>query len=188
MAENIFESFDRYIPMAVDAAVPTATQWGAPIAEGGLRWATYKATCRRNGVFTGSSGPRDFNAELFDPISRHLAGGWERAFQRRLPAALDNFLRVTRACLEKFHREAIERARERGTHYTGLGMLAQQLVAHSQRITDVRATVLGIAQELQRDANRAFTPVIQDEMVPAYEGCVAERGMSHAPFSSSQPH
>ncbi|KAG7287089.1 hypothetical protein NEMBOFW57_006592 [Staphylotrichum longicolle] len=176
MAENIFENFDRYIPMAVDAAVPTATQWGAHRADGGLLWATYKATCRRYGVFTGSSGPRDFNAELFDPISRHLAGGWERAFQRRLPAALDSFLRVTRAYLEKFHREAIERAKERGTNYNGLSMLSQQLVAHSQRIADVRAAVLGLAQELQRDANRAFTPVIQDEMMPAYDGCVAERG------------
>lgn len=188
MAENIFENFDRYIPTAVDAAVPTATQWGAHRAEGGLLWATYKATCRRYGVFTGSPGPRDFNAELFDPISRHLAGGWERAFQRRLPAALDSFLRVTRAYLEKFHREAIERAKERGTNYNGLSMLSQQLVAHSQRIADVRAAVLGLAQELQRDANRAFTPVIQDEMMPAYDGCVAERGMSlHTISASPQP-
>jgi hypothetical protein len=177
VTENIFKSFDKYIPMAVDAAVPTATHWGAHRAEGGLLWATYKATCRRNGVFSGSSGPRDFNAELFDPISKHLASGWERAFQRRLPASLDDFLRTIRVALEKFHREATERAKERGTLYHGLNMLAQQLQAHTQRTLDVRGAVLALAQELQREANRGFTPVIQDEMTPAYDGCVAERGM-----------
>ncbi|KAH6855788.1 hypothetical protein B0I37DRAFT_365794 [Chaetomium sp. MPI-CAGE-AT-0009] len=176
LEENIFENFDKYIPAAVDAAVPTATQWGAHRSAGGLLWATYKATCRRNGIFSGSSGPRDFNDELFSPISKHLANGWERAFQRRLPAALDSFARNIKACLSKFHRDATERARARGTQYTGLSRLNQQLEAHSHRILDVGVTILALAQELQREANRAFTPVIQEQMMPAYEDCVAERG------------
>jgi hypothetical protein len=180
LAENIFDTFDKLIPLAINAALPTATQWGAPRGMGGLYWATYKAICRRNGVFCGCSGPRDFNEELFDPVSRHLAGGWERAFQRRLPACLDGFLGALRSRLETFHREATEQARERGggANYNGLAMLAQQLQAHGQRVADMRGGVLALAQELQREANRAFTPVIMDEMVPAYEGCVAERGMS----------
>lgn len=178
MSENIFENFDKYIPAAVEAALPTATQWGAHRSTGGLLWATYKATCRRNGVFSGSSGTRDFNEELFSPISKHLANGWERAFQRRLPVGLDSFLRAVKACLEKFHRDATERARDRGTQYAGLNMLTQQLQGHSQRLADVRGSILGLAQELQREASRSFTPVVQEEMIPAYEGCVAERGMS----------
>ncbi|KAH6632633.1 hypothetical protein F5144DRAFT_574744 [Chaetomium tenue] len=174
--ENIFENFHKYIPAAVEAALPTATQWGAHRSTGGLLWATYKATCRRNGVFAGASGARDFNDELFSPISKHLANGWERAFQRRLPVALDNFPRAIKACIEKFHRDATEQARERGTQYTGLNMLTQQLRGHSQSVADMKASVLGLAQELQREASRSFTPVIQEEMIPAYEGCVAERG------------
>ncbi|KAL2176798.1 uncharacterized protein P884DRAFT_300219 [Thermothelomyces heterothallicus CBS 202.75] len=175
LTENIYENFDRYIPAAVDAALPTASQWGAPRPVG-LFWATYKATCRRNGVFAGASGFHDFNEELFDPISRNLANGWERAFQRRLPWALDNFLRAIRGYLDKFHLEATERARERGTQYTGLNMLTQQLQAHLRRIGDVRTAILTLAQELQREANRGFTPVIQEEMMPAYQGCTDERG------------
>ncbi|KAK4100264.1 hypothetical protein N658DRAFT_516763 [Parathielavia hyrcaniae] len=176
LTEHIFSSFDRYVPMAADGAVPTATQWGAPRAMGGLVWSTYKATCRRNGVFAGASEARDFNAELFDPVSKHLASGWGRAFQRRLPSSLDDFLRTIKVHLEKFHAEATERAKARGTHYNGLHMLGQQLQAHSQRAADVRGAVLALAQEMQREANRGFTPVIQDEMTPAYEGCVEERG------------
>ncbi|EQB52846.1 hypothetical protein CGLO_07495 [Colletotrichum gloeosporioides Cg-14] len=53
-----------------------------------MLWATYKATCRRSGVYAGASGPRDFNAELFELISKQLATGWESAFERRLPYGL----------------------------------------------------------------------------------------------------
>ncbi|GAB1316634.1 Dynamin N-terminal domain-containing protein [Madurella fahalii] len=176
LAENVFEKFDQYIPKAIDDAVPTATQWGAPRDMGGLLWATYKATCRRNGIFSGSSGPRDFNEELFAPISKHLASGWERAFQRRLPSCLDDFLREVRARLTAFHREATEGASGRGDNYNGLNMLSQQLQAHSQRVSGIRDVLMALAQDLQRDANRAFTPVIQSEMTQAYEGCFAERG------------
>ncbi|KAL2258691.1 hypothetical protein VTK26DRAFT_7888 [Humicola hyalothermophila] len=176
LTDNIYENFDRYIPAAVDEAVKTATDWGAPKALGGLVWSTYKATCRRNGIFAGSAGPRDLNDELFSPISRHLASGWERAFQRRFPACPDNFIRAVRTLLQTFHREATERARERGTNYTGLGMLAQQLEAHSHRLTDIRVAIMTMTQELQRECNRGFTPAIQWEMMPAYQGCVEERG------------
>lgn len=180
--ENIYEKFDLYVSKAAEEAVLTATQWGAPRALGGLVWATYKATCRRNGVFHGASGARDFREELFAPISRHLASGWERAFQRRLPTCLDEFVRTVRTHLTTSHREATERAGERGNNFTGLNMLAQQLQAHSQRISDTRDALLALAQELQTDANRGFTPIIQNEMTPAYEGSYAEQGM--APIAS----
>ncbi|KAG9737576.1 hypothetical protein KCU73_g9964, partial [Aureobasidium melanogenum] len=48
--------------------------------KGGLYWATYKAVVRRQGVFTGSGGLSDFNAQLTEPIYKHLANGWEKAF------------------------------------------------------------------------------------------------------------
>ncbi|KAK4192432.1 hypothetical protein QBC35DRAFT_483760 [Podospora australis] len=68
--ENIYGNFDKCIPVAIDTSAITAQGWGAHRDSGGLLWATYKATCRRSGVFTGSAGPRDFNQELFEPISR----------------------------------------------------------------------------------------------------------------------
>ncbi|KXH59773.1 hypothetical protein CSAL01_06422 [Colletotrichum salicis] len=80
LSESIYDYFDLSIPMAASAASPMASGWGAHRSEGGMFWATYKATCRRAGVYTGAFGPRDFNAELLEPISRQLASGWERAF------------------------------------------------------------------------------------------------------------
>lgn len=73
--EHIFECFNSAIPKAIRDAVNTASGWGAHKSMGGMYWATYKATVRRQGVYSGASGPRDFNQELFDPISRDLATG-----------------------------------------------------------------------------------------------------------------
>ncbi|KAM7187037.1 hypothetical protein V8F33_011456 [Rhypophila sp. PSN 637] len=168
LAENIYEKFDHFIPKATEAAVPTATGWGAPRKEGGMFWATYKATCRRNGVFSCASGPRDFNAELFEPISVHLASGWERAFQRRLPPILDNF----------FWKPSIDKPPNAatGSNYQGVMILNQQLKAHNQTLSEVPNMLVQVVQDLQRDANRSFTPVILEKMVPGYEACVEERG------------
>ncbi|TQN64072.1 Nuclear GTPase SLIP-GC [Colletotrichum shisoi] len=176
LSESIYDFFDEIIPTASNAAVPTASGWGAHRSEGGMYWATYKATCRRGGVFTNASGRHDMNADLLEPISRGLAGGWERAFQRRLPQALESFAMKARLLLENFHRDAIAPSQERGSNYTGINMLSNQLRTHTIRLKEIPPMLQAIAQELQRDANRGFHPVIQEEMQPAYDVCVAECG------------
>ncbi|KAK4163169.1 hypothetical protein QBC43DRAFT_67836 [Cladorrhinum sp. PSN259] len=173
----IYENFDRYIPVAAQLAVPTARGWGAHRNDGGMLWATYKAVCRRHGFWSGStSGPRDLNAHLFEPIQRQLATGWERAFARGLHSDLDAFTRKLKATLETFHLDAIQRSQARQDNWRGLQILADQLNVHFQRIADLKGVATAQWQERQRDANRGFTPVIQEEMMPAYTGCVAESG------------
>ncbi|KAK3398289.1 hypothetical protein B0T20DRAFT_453071 [Sordaria brevicollis] len=176
LAENIYEIFERYLPAAAENAVPTATGWGAHRDAGGLFWATYKATCRRNGVYSGASGPRDFNAELIEPIYTPLSTSWERTFQRRLPAVLKNFAKSTKLLLETFHREATMRAQERGNNHQGIAMLSHQLQSHAQKVSELPDLLNEVIQDLQRDANRNFTPTIQAQMERAYVGCYEERG------------
>ncbi|KAI8234419.1 Nuclear GTPase SLIP-GC [Colletotrichum sp. SAR 10_96] len=176
LAESIYDYFDLTIPSASAAAVPTATSWGAHRSEGGMFWATYKATCGRSGVYAGASGPRDFNAELFEPISKQLATGWERAFQRRLPQALEGFAMSARLLLDTFHRGAIARSQQRGTNYAGINMLSQQLRTHTARLKEIPGLLRTVVQELQREASRGFHPVITEEMQPGYDLCVAECG------------
>lgn len=56
---SIEESFDKQVApqlkqgadTAQGAAMQTAQAWGMPQGAGGLHWATYKATTRRDGVF-----------------------------------------------------------------------------------------------------------------------------------------
>ncbi|UQC90092.1 uncharacterized protein CLUP02_15623 [Colletotrichum lupini] len=176
LSESIYDYFDLSIPMAASAAGPTASGWGAHRSEGGMFWATYKATCRRSGVYSGASGPRDFNAELLEPISRQLASGWERTFQRRLPSAFEGFAMSARLLLEDFHGSVISRSQELGADYNGINMLSTQLRAHTARLREIPGTLRTVVQELQREASRGFHPVVQREMQPAYDVCVAESG------------
>lgn len=175
MEEHIFENIDASIPSAVDAAPDTAYSWGAHRSEGGLFWATYKATVRRQGVYSGASGPRDFNQELFDPISRNLATGWERAFQRRLPGILTDFSRKASVKLRDFHEAARARAEQRHTNITGLTILSNQIQAHMRTLQALPATISDIT-DAQREASRRFTPIICDAMMDAYTICTNEHG------------
>ncbi|KAH6648251.1 hypothetical protein BKA67DRAFT_522596 [Truncatella angustata] len=174
--EHIFESFNATIPRAVHDAINTASGWGAHRSMGGMYWATYKATVRRNGVYSGASGPRDFNQELFDPISRDLATGWERAFQRRLPIILEQFAANSKALLSKFHQAAVERAQQRHTNVHGVMMLSQQILAHIRTLSELPATLKATITDLQREASREFVPVIMEAMRYAYYTCTEERG------------
>ncbi|KAI8274078.1 hypothetical protein K4K60_010107 [Colletotrichum sp. SAR11_57] len=176
LAESIYDYFDLTIPSVSAAAVPTAISWGAHRSEGGMFWATYKATCCRSGVYAGASGPRDFNAELFEPISKQLATGWERAFQRRLPQALEGFAMSARLLLDTFHHGAIARSQQRSTNYAGINMLSQQLRTHTARLKEIPGLLRTVVQELQREASRGSHPVITEEMQPGYDLCVAECG------------
>ncbi|KAJ3577378.1 hypothetical protein NPX13_g3190 [Xylaria arbuscula] len=176
LQEQIFENISASMPSAIDEAPETAYSWGAPRAEGGLFWATYKATVRRQGVYHGASGFRDFNQELFEPISRRLATGWERAFQRCIPRILNDFATQVGNELKRFHETAKARAEERHTNTIGIVTLSSQILAHIRTIAALPGVVYEKVTEIQREASRCFTPVICDEMDDAYTICTNERG------------
>ena len=179
--ESIYDQYGIAIDNAESNAAPTAQKWGAPRPEGGYFWATYKAICRRNGVFTNGNGPHDFNRQLAEPLLKHLGTGWEKAFQRRLPATLNAFTSNAARLLLEFHGAMQTHAQEQGTNLAGIGMLANQLNIYSQLFKQVADQMLAVITELQRNANREFTPVIAARMVPAYEACTMEQGTSYSP-------
>ncbi|KAI1659708.1 Dynamin family-domain-containing protein [Daldinia decipiens] len=176
LQEHVYSVFTSSIPGAVSAAPNTASGWSAPKQLGGMVWATYKATVRRSGVYTGASGPHDFNQELFEPISRNLATGWERAFQRRLPAVLDEFAAKAKNQLKAFHEAAQTRARQRHTNVSGIITLSSQILAHMRTIEQLPITMRAVITDLQREASRQFTPAICNAMQYAYQVCTEERG------------
>ncbi|KAJ9637247.1 hypothetical protein H2199_007533 [Coniosporium tulheliwenetii] len=178
LAENIFEKYKDACEKAEQEALPTSQRWGAHRNEGGLFWATYKAVCRRNGVFTGAGGLHDFNGQLFEPVMKLLATGWEKAFARRLPNVLESYKKSSNTLLKSFHRSIEARARSRGAGAAGMNVLAQQLNVYDQQFAHLAAQMVEVIQNMQRDANREFVPVIADCMTTAYEQCVAESGKS----------
>jgi hypothetical protein len=163
--EQIYESFGKSLPVARDSANATAQSWNTQV------WSTYKATVRRSGVWH-----RNYNAELWQPMEVQLTSVWERAFQRRLPSLLQTFVVNLTKMLEAFHNDAVGYAKEHCVNLAGVLMLEQQLQGYRQRLKDAPALVTTITQEIQKEANRSFAPVIQEDMQPAYTACYEERG------------
>ncbi|KAH0369733.1 hypothetical protein KCU65_g3085, partial [Aureobasidium melanogenum] len=173
--ENIFENYGTAIDAAANAALPTSQGWGAHRSLGGLYWATYKAVVRRQGVFTGSGGLSDFNAQLTEPIYKHLANGWEKAFQRRLPHILKACAKEFSKDLRDFHKAIEVHSFSHGGN-PRLGLLSQQLSNYEAVFNDLGSKTIELINGRQRDINREFTPNVCNAMLVVYNICTAEAG------------
>ncbi|KAF1918118.1 hypothetical protein BDU57DRAFT_528585 [Ampelomyces quisqualis] len=177
MNDQIFDKYPDLINEAIAAAPGTAQKWGAHKMDGGLFWATYKAVVRRDGIYHSSSaGHRDFNADLVSPIIKKLATGWERAFQSRLPKAFDAFIKDSGRLLHSFHQAVEERARSNGVGLANLAALKTQIYTYEQLFADLNQVLVARMTELQREANRDFTPTIANIMHTVYDICTNEHG------------
>lgn len=172
---------DKATPTASEAAVDTVSRWGAPVnrfnrAEGGFLWATYKALCRRNGVYANAQGAHDWNAELIEPIMKAVAPGWEKVFSRRAHTIFNNAGSESANLLKNFHDTVYKKITQATGSLGSLHMLTQQLRIYQQSIKDIfNQQVLDMSMQ-SRDINRMFEPVVVEAMVPAYAICVEERG------------
>jgi hypothetical protein len=124
----------------------------------------------------------DFNSDLTEPIMKHLANNWEKAFARRVPSVLQSFTRKAKAVITTFHREVEERSRKNGAGAAGLSMLSQQLRTYEATFSIVTSEMAEAVNNLQRDANREFVPVVAARLASAYQYCVNEHGMSGLTF------
>ncbi|KAH8045915.1 hypothetical protein JL722_13967 [Aureococcus anophagefferens] len=140
---------------AADAAktcVATASKWGGSRAEGGLHWATYKATLRRGGNWR-----QNFNEELAEPVYRAVATHWEKAMvdkARRGLDALDGALDAARVAAARRAHEASSSA-----------VASSALAATKDHI-----------QKQQKDLSREITPLVQAAMQPGYDRGFVEKG------------
>ncbi|KAI9702698.1 MAG: hypothetical protein M1820_006082 [Bogoriella megaspora] len=181
LAEWIFERYGIAIDAAVQSATKTAERWGLPRnnenpAEGGYHWATYKALCRRNGVFANPAGKVDLNDQLTDPLLKALMPGWERAFQR-IPRVMRDFSQSASSVLSDFHRSVEDRVLGTGAGLASIGMLAQQMQTYKATVQNIAIQTVSFMSENQKEANRQFTPAVMTALEAAYEHCVEERGL-----------
>ncbi|KAJ4335077.1 hypothetical protein N0V87_006352 [Didymella glomerata] len=175
--DQIFDKYPDLIQDAIKAAPETASRWGLHKADGGLAWGTYKAVVRRDGAYQSSSaGHRDFNSELVDPIVKKLATSWERAFQNRLPKAFATFVTDSSRILLRFHEAVETRARENGVGLASLSTLKGQIYTYEMMFGELTQVLIDSMTNLQREANRDFTPTIANIMHTVYEICTDEHG------------
>ncbi|EAW12439.1 uncharacterized protein ACLA_064100 [Aspergillus clavatus NRRL 1] len=171
---------DALTPAAVEAN-KTVLRWGAPVnrndrTSGGYFWATYKAICRRNGVYANAQGPHDWNAEMIQPIIKAVASGWEKTFSRRIQSLLQGAASDAGRLLKSFH-EDIEQEASRNGPIASLHLLSHQLHNYQELLKDICNENMATIVAQSKEINRMFQPVIGTALEPAYKTCVAERGI-----------
>lgn len=107
---------------------------------------------------------------------KKLATGWERAFQSRLPKAFTTFIADSGKILHKFHESVEERAWQNGVGLASLSTLKTQIYTYEMLFGELNQVLVENMTELQREANRDFTPTIANIMHTVYEICADERG------------
>jgi hypothetical protein len=112
-----------------------------------------------------------------EPVIKRGASAWERAFQTRLPKALQAYTKDAGKVLATFHDKIEERARSNGIGLASLSMLKSSIYRYEQMFQAVSIELLAAMQETQKDANREFVPTISSFMLEAYDLCTNERGM-----------
>ncbi|MCJ1312890.1 hypothetical protein MMC25_006566 [Agyrium rufum] len=174
--DNIYDKYPAAIAAAVQEAVVTCANWGAPRGDGDYCWVTYKAIYRRDGNYSNGQGPHDWNTALSEPMIKHLAGGWERMFSRCNQAIFSSFATESKKTLHKFHKEVSKRARKSGAAIAGLPMLKQQINACEAILKDLGIITKEVVNTEQKEINRTFVPVITKAMHEAYQICTDEAG------------
>lgn len=173
---QLFGEFAAAANAAASAADSTVSSWGAPMENGGLFWATYKATVRRKGIFAGSSGTRNFNVELTEPLYKGLSTPWDQAFHRRLPAVIQSFSIGAVTTLRQFHDAVESDCKEYGLGVSRVARLKDNIIVFENAFEELSKAMIINVNEAQREINREFTPSVASAMDPVYTVCGAENG------------
>ena len=110
------------------------------------------------------------------PILKRLATPWERTFQSHLPSTIKKHVENSIKLLHNFHEAIRERANDSGVSFVTLSMLKTQLTNYEQLLQNLEISIIDQVNELQREANRNFTPCVAEAMHDAYQQCIIERG------------
>ncbi|RYP01889.1 hypothetical protein DL764_006036 [Monosporascus ibericus] len=127
------------------------------------------------GVFSGKSGPRDFNEDLIRPLKKKLGNSWEQAFTKKIPKAFEEFTRASEELLQTFHR-AIKAQLQQKSTFTSINVLQAQLESRADGLTHMARSFNDDVTMLQREANRSFHPAVMDAMSGTYEDCAGDGG------------
>lgn len=111
-----------------------------------------------------------------EPIVKQLGNPWEKTFSERLPQVLQGFAKISKELLLSFYKGIERRAAPRGAAVTKMAMLGQQLRNYDALFVDLVDVIINVINTHQREANRAFAPVVARSLASAYEWCAAEAG------------
>ncbi|GIJ84328.1 hypothetical protein Asppvi_003168 [Aspergillus pseudoviridinutans] len=136
-----------------------------------VHWSTYRAICRRSGVWKGYN----WNIEVAYPMLEYIRSYWIRTFNEEIQLHFQIFSQDTGTCLDIFHKDIVSSADE---------SIAQQNNTELQKtlgtaVNFLRHHVKETEESLriqQKTANRLFVEVIAAELEGTFWRCANEAG------------
>ncbi|KAF7133652.1 hypothetical protein CNMCM5793_004944 [Aspergillus hiratsukae] len=165
-ARNIFEKLDDACHRGSQGLGEVVADWNESVY-----WSTYRAICRRSGVWKGYN----WNREVAHPMLEYISSYWIRTFNEEVSFHLESFSQNVKSCLDIFHKHVVSSADE---------SIAEQNNAKLQKSLGTAAgslkyQVQGIEEALrtrQKTANRLFVEVIAAELDGTFWRCANEAG------------
>ncbi|PYI07210.1 hypothetical protein BO78DRAFT_417847 [Aspergillus sclerotiicarbonarius CBS 121057] len=169
--ENVINSLDRAAHWANLQYPQTVSRWNAPVKEGGLHWQTYRATCRRNGVFRD----KNMNKELAEPMLDKIVVGWQRAFEILIPPRFQELGKSMDKYLHLFHKDAIDPQKEIVADEAKM-MLDGTVRAYQESIRQMLEQPQSYLKSQQKENSRMISDVIAINLYRVYQECAAQTG------------
>ncbi|KAL3258512.1 hypothetical protein ABHI18_005979 [Aspergillus niger] len=168
---NIFNKLNRASRHAIVQFPEAVSRWNAPGSSGGLRWNTYKAICRRRGVFHDT----DWNQDLARPMLDKIASSWKRTFAELLPHCFLDLKENLEAAVSRFHKQAIDSVKQGVPEEIRL-RLQDTLVACHQTMGEQFRQAEKMTMQEQKRINRTFAEAIAERLKETYQACASETG------------
>ncbi|KAJ3188421.1 hypothetical protein HDU85_005572 [Gaertneriomyces sp. JEL0708] len=147
---------------------------------GGYPYSTYKAVCRRDGVFEGGKyGHIDFNTDLANPMLNAVSSPWHHIMNIRVPRLLvcwkaDHVQLAYEKFLDHLRREVQRRPAQ---FPSNMADLLQHLQAGLTSKCEQQVQYVGdLIREVQKDITRQIVPTVQGQMLGAYKAANSVTG------------
>ncbi|PYH97236.1 hypothetical protein BO71DRAFT_319135, partial [Aspergillus ellipticus CBS 707.79] len=171
LKENVIDGLGRASQCGSLEFPRIVSEWNAAVKDGGLHWQTYKATCRRRGIFRNT----DWNQDLAGPMLDKITPGWKRAFELLLPRKFDDFTKCVQKRLDRFHSDAIASAKKSITARTKT-MLDAIVKANRESVEQHLKSPHKHLKSAQKDSSRIISDVIALHLSETYADCAAQCG------------
>lgn len=169
---RIINASSRSVQKAETQASETSQKWAAHHAEGGLRWNSYKAVARRDGVY----GSRDFNEQLLRPLIQGVTPAWEHVFQAYVPTLFTNAINDSQNMLKTFEEQVLSRSGLEAGSAAQIKSLKKLTSTYQATIKHILKDTRNRVKNASKDANRYFAQQVQTNMSDTYRSCALEVG------------
>ncbi|KAJ1715580.1 hypothetical protein NYO67_2252 [Aspergillus flavus] len=170
--KTIIRRFDPAVKHASEKIPGIISGWNAPRSEGELHIQTYRATCRRRGMFR----ELDWNQQLVNPLLKRVIQGWTTMFNEKVPGHFFQLKGDLAEILEQYHRRAIALVERRSVTKESKDMLDKALSICCKSMGEQLGSLEQSMISKQKEINRMFAETIRTKLMPTYEECAEQKG------------